>query len=103
MNSNKMFTAMKLNSIILLFALSISVFSFPVAVQPGNSVAEVSLLTLDVCKGSGNGVMNVSDLPFIYECPCMPIQTSIHGFFKPLSSPFNLPLIAFQKDYPPEI
>jgi len=94
---------MRLISALLIFALSISVFSFPVAVQPGNSVTEVSLLTLDVCKGSGNGVMNAPDLPFIYECPCRHIQPGFIDFFEPSSSPFNLPLIAFQKDYPPEI
>ncbi|MFN3479880.1 MAG: hypothetical protein ACK415_05795 [Thermodesulfovibrionales bacterium] len=93
---------MRLVSVIVLLGICLSIFS-SIVVQPVHSVTqEDSIMTLNVCNNHGS-VLNNADMPFISECPCKLSVISFSGFYNVLRPSLNLPLMALQRDYPPEI
>lgn len=93
---------MRLISIIILVVLSLSVIPQTVVVHPYAST-ETSISVLNVCNGSGTGVLSSPDMPFVYECPCKLVQSSFIGFHDIPNPVFNTSLVIFQKEYPPEV
>lgn len=93
---------MKLISIIVLIALSLSVIPQTVVVHP-YAGTETSISVLNVCDGSGTGVLSNSDMPFVYECPFKLVTSGIIGFHDIANPVFNPFLAASQKEHPPKV
>ena len=64
---------------------------------------EASFLTLNVCDGSGTGVLSNPDMPFVYECPCKLVTLGFIGFHDIANPVFNPFLAASQKEHPPKV
>jgi hypothetical protein len=93
---------MRLISVIILIALSLSVMPQTVVVHP-HAGTETSISVLNVCNGSGTGVLSSTDMPFVYECPCKLVPSSFAGFHDIANPVFNRFLVAFQKEHPPKV
>ena len=93
----------KLVQIMILIVLCFSTLSPVTIVSPHIGTKILSILTLDVCHISGDGIFINPDTPFIYECPFRYILLRFAGFYESLDSVFNTFLIAFQKEHPPRV
>ncbi len=93
---------MKTISVIILLALSLSVIPQVVVIHP-YAGTETSLSVLNVCNGSGTGVLSSTEMPFVYECPCKLVPLSFAGFHDISDTVFNRFLVAFQKERPPKV
>jgi len=87
--------------VLIVFAMTIvAPFKINVNFHPGNKTA--SILTLDVCDGSGSALSARADIPCVLECPCA--LSLIESSFKYVAanSVFTPFLIAFQQERPPK-
>jgi len=94
---------MKLISIMILVVLCLSSLSQITLVVPYSESNTQSILMLNVCHSSDTGILNNSDAPFIYESLHKLVPLRLSSFLKSSNSIFNQFLIAFQKEYPPEV
>jgi hypothetical protein len=94
---------MKTGSILVLFALVISVMIPNITITYAATDNQTMILTLDVCSPSGSAAASNADMPSLHECMCSLAPLTSTSFHIALNPVFNSFLIAFQKEYPPEV
>lgn len=95
---------MKIGSILVLFALIVSVILplHPV-VSHASDKGKAMLLTLDVCDKVGQSLSSNADMVSIHECQSKFIPLEFYGFQRISNPAFSSSLISFQKERPPRV
>ena len=94
---------MKTGSILVLFALVISVITPNITVVDAASNNQPIILTLDVCSQTGSVTASNADMPSLHECMCSPAPLPLISSYTELNLLFNPFITAFQEERPPRV
>jgi hypothetical protein len=94
---------MKAASILILFAFAITAMIPHVTISDAANNNQQSIFTLDVCSPLSSAATANADMPSLHECMCSLAPLTSTSFHIALNPVFNPYLIAFQKEYPPEV
>jgi hypothetical protein len=94
---------MKTGSILVLFALVISVIIPNITIVGAAAGDRPVILTLDVCSQSGSATTSNADAPSIHECICSPAPLPLLSSYTELNPLFNPFVTAFQEERPPRV
>ena len=94
---------MKTGSILVLFALVISVITPNITVVDAASNNQPIILTLDVCSPLSSVAASNADMPSLHECMCSLVLLPLISSYTELNPLFNPFITAFQEDRPPRL
>jgi hypothetical protein len=94
---------MKTGSILVLFALVISVMIPNITITYAASGDQPIILTLDVCSPSGSAATANADMPSLHECMCSLAPLPLISSYTELNPLFNPFITAFQEERPPRV
>ena len=92
---------MKLQAVIILLAIALSIVVPPSLPMLISQDAEASIGTLDVCHSATPALSSNGDMPCLHETTCRPAALALFAYLHPENNPLKPLFIAFQDERPP--